>query len=141
MKKTENLQISCESEDLRLVDELRRQFDTFPPKRSEIARVLLRYAVNKVIQNPELLKVISKTFENAVIGDIAGIEWQSEYDFLMRVLDLDIQAERLIQIGMARTGRSREEIIADALRAGLEQREMECWAQMRRGQEQQRKRA
>ncbi|HKQ03542.1 MAG TPA: type II toxin-antitoxin system HicB family antitoxin [Blastocatellia bacterium] len=58
------------------------------------------------------------------------------------VIFIDAQMERLIQIGMKRTGRSRETIIADALRAGLESRELECWTSLRSNEEvEKRKRA
>lgn len=121
-KKDNNLQVSCEDEDIQLLDTLRGHFEFFHPKRSELARVLLRYAMTKVRYNPRLLKDIARLFENANIADIEAIEGYPA---------TDIQTERRAQQCVALTGCSYVEARAEFERAGAELLERNLYASLR----------
>lgn len=72
-KKTVTLPIHCEQGDVDLLDSVCSQFDLFPPKRSELARTLLRFAMNSVSENPGLLKEICRIYQNETIAEIDGM--------------------------------------------------------------------
>jgi hypothetical protein len=74
MKKTANLQTWCEPEVVALVDSFCNQFHMFPPKRSEMARVLVCFAVSTINQKPSILKAICRLFAERAIAPIDEIE-------------------------------------------------------------------